>query len=177
MTVKLSQLRVSADMEAEGFVRGAQQVAQASAAISAAAKLTGKELAAIDAGAEKASTATKALQRSFVDGYAASARFETAIKSLNSEMENNKISNAAAAKVLQGMAGRYGEIGGSVDLYARGLKTVSPLVEALNKQSEARASLADREAKAIRDLATAQQAQGQIAKSRYIRFEWNPKSP
>ncbi len=141
MTVKLSQLRVSADMEAEGFVRGAQQVAQATAAISAAAKLTGRELAAIDAGAEKASSATKSLQRAFVDGYAASARFETAIKSLNSEMEKGNISNAAAAKVLQGMAGRYGEIGSGLDAYGRGLKTVAPLIEQVSSSQAKMAAM------------------------------------
>ena len=80
MATKLSQLRVTADLDAASYVKAAADIVNADQALIQSVRQVGQEFAAIDVASGKVEAATKKISRSFTDGYRDAEKFNIAMR-------------------------------------------------------------------------------------------------
>lgn len=168
MAVKLSSLRVSAEMDAAQYVRAAKEIGTASEAAARAVKEVGQALAAADAAAGKSAPGVVSLSRSFVTGYGEAAKFEAAVRRVGQAMDRGMDAGRAAA-ALDNIYRKFGQTADATVLARQGFTALAPVVSALNDRYETTAAIADRAAAATKRLTEAQRAQQQINASLGVR--------
>lgn len=161
MAVKLSSLRVTADMDASQYVRAAKEIGTASEAAARAVKEVGQALAAADAAAGKNAPGVVSLSRSFVTGYGEAAKFEAAVRRVGQAMDRGMEAGRATA-ALDNIYRKFGQTADAAGLARQGFTALAPVVSALNDRYETTAAIADRAAAATKRLVDAQRSQQQI---------------
>lgn len=159
--VKLSSLRVTAEMDVQQYVRAASQKADADKGIVASSEAVGKALAAADAASAKAASNVSQISRMWLDGYASAAKFEKAVRDIGRALDKGMDLGRATA-ALDGVYRKFGQTADAATLAKTGFVALAPIVSALNSQYEAVAASADRAAKAQRDAASASNFQSSI---------------
>lgn len=162
MTVKLSSLRVSAEMDVAQYVRAAAQKTGADEAMVASAKAVGQSLAEIDASAKRVVPGMASLSRSYIEGYGQAAKFESAIRSVGNALDRG-MDPARAALQLDGVYRKFGQVADAVQLARQGYVALAPVVQAINSHHSITAEVADRATAATRRLAQAQEAQARYS--------------
>lgn len=168
MAVKLSSLRVSAEMDASQYLRAAKEMGAASETAARAVKEVGQALAAADAAAGKSAPGVVSLSRSFVTGYGEAAKFEAAVRRVGQAMDRGMDAGRAAA-ALDNIYRKFGQTADATVLARQGFTALAPVVSALNDRYETTAAIADRAAAATKRLTEAQRAQQQINASLGVR--------
>ncbi|TPJ60821.1 phage tail length tape measure family protein [Mesorhizobium sp. B2-6-1] len=139
MTVQLSSLRVSADIDASKYVAGAQQKVAADAAMTASSRNAAVGIAAVGtavgAAAPKISESGDVLarlSRQYVEGFAASQKFNSAINQLAKGVDTGKIAITQTGPILDGIYKKFGQTADSSAIMARGQTELALAVTAAN---------------------------------------------
>jgi hypothetical protein len=161
MAVKLSSLRVTAEMNVDQYVRAASQKVAADENMVGSAKAVGQSLAAVDAAASKTAPGVASLSRSWITGYGDAAKFESAVRSVGKAVDRGMDLGRAAVQ-LDGIYRKFGQTADAATLAKLGFTALAPVVSALNDRYETTAAIADRAAASIRRMTEAQKAQQDI---------------
>lgn len=133
MTVKLASLRVTADMDANGYQRGAAQVAAANEQVKQSARAASAEMARQDAAAENLSRNVSRLSTQFLDGYRDASKFNIALRQIAAEMDKGQITLDRARALTIGAARRYGQGVDPDMLKANRLEGLIPDIDTINR--------------------------------------------
>lgn len=132
MTVKLASLRVTADMDANGFVAGANQVAASSAKAGAGAKQLGRDLATLDAASDDVSDAQVRLSKRLIEGYSAAERFNAQIREIGRALTKGELSPDRTVTLVEAASRKFGQTADATALWRSGYKDLAPLVRTAN---------------------------------------------
>lgn len=132
MTVKLSSLRIVADLDAAPFKRGAADVDAASGKAASGVSQLGNAITTTERRAERASGEIHKLSVRFVDGFGSAYQFEKAVKSLGRAFDSGNISIERADKILLGLHKRYGLTANAQELAAKGQHDLAGAVTRVN---------------------------------------------
>lgn len=109
MTVKLSELRVSATMNAGQYKSGMDQKIAADNAGAASSQKLGASVEQNYQKISKAGSVVDRLSRQYVAGYAESAKFKSAIRALGRGMETGNVCDMSqASAILDGLYRKFG---------------------------------------------------------------------
>ncbi|MCO5080875.1 MAG: phage tail length tape measure family protein [Rhizobiaceae bacterium] len=136
MTVKLSALRVSADMDAAGFTAGARSLEQSSARAGAAVTGLGQTVQQTDTKVSQAGNGIHRLSLQYVEGYASQAKYEQGLRRINAALETGQISAAQAQILIAGMTQKLAFAGNAAELAARGHTQLAGIVSTVNRNLE-----------------------------------------
>ncbi|AMS41155.1 phage tail length tape measure family protein [Aminobacter aminovorans] len=142
MTVQLSALRVSADLNASGFVSGASQVTKAEQDMVAGARQVSVALADQQGKVSAAGNPLARLSRQYIDGYGSAQRFESGLRSLNRMLEKGEIEARQAEAVYTGMAQKLGLVANAADVTAQGYARLGGVIDTVNTKLAQQSSLA-----------------------------------
>lgn len=171
MTVMLRSLRVTSDMDASGFARGAAQQAAAEKSLISAAEARGAALAAADASLQRAIPGVARLSRALIDGYTPAEKFERTLRQIGNAVDKG-MSLERATLMLDKVSQRFGMVGNTSTLAKEGYVSIVPAIDAVNRKLEAQIAITDRAAKAARDAAGAQGYQGSINERLGVRTDF-----
>ena len=153
MTVKLSSLRVTAEMDASAYTAGAAQKLAADKSIVASSEAVGRALASQDANLKTASAATVGLSKAYEPGYASGAKFEAAIRSINFQLEQSSKSGMTAERAIstyRGALEKTGQISDVSAIQSAGMSSLAAAVSKANAElrahAEVKAEIARRDA-------------------------------
>ncbi|MGN6311279.1 MAG: phage tail length tape measure family protein [Xanthobacteraceae bacterium] len=161
MAVALSSLRVGADFDASGYVRGAQQKVDADQRMIAADKARNASLAQADAALGKAIPGVAALSRSLLDGYGAGQTFEAQIRKIGNAVDRG-LGLDRAGVLLDAVYRKFGLTADSAALAQKGFVSIVPAVDQLNSRLAAEAAFSDDLTAAVQRLNAAQRVQETI---------------
>lgn len=166
MAVALSSLRVGADFDASGYIRGAQQKVDADQRMIAADKARNASLAQSDAALAKIPGGMAAVSRSLLDGYGAGAQFEAIVRRIGNATDRG-MGLDRANLLLDAAYKKFGLTADAANLTKQGFVSIVPAINQLNEelakyeQQATRAELVTRafaEAKALLSTQAAGQA-------------------
>lgn len=155
MTVQLSSLRVSPEMDASKYSAGAQQKVAADKAMAASSREVSQAIAANDAKISAGGDVLARLSRQYVEGYSAQQRFAAGLGQLSRGLETGKVSMESAERILVGMNQKLGMSADFSELAAKGQTQLAAAVRAANLQIEGQALAAERARVAQSRLAAA----------------------
>lgn len=118
--VKLSTLRVSAQMDASQYKAGADQIATSSQQAGQAVNQLGVTVTNTGVKISQAGDVGERLSRQYVDGYANAQRMNSAVNQLSSGIERGKITMQQADAILQGISQKYGLMADASQFASRG---------------------------------------------------------
>ncbi len=144
MTVQLSSLRVSPEMDASKYSAGAQQKIAADKAMAASSQEVAQAIMASDAKISAGGDVLARLSRQYVEGYATQQRFAAGLSQLNRGLETGKVSMESAERILVGMNQRLGLTANATELVAKGQTQLAAAVSNANRQIEQQSRLASR---------------------------------
>lgn len=143
MVVKLSTLRVSAEMDASKYQAGMAMKVAADKQGAASSAQVGAAITATDTKISTASNGVERLARSYITGYAAEAKFEAALRTLGRALDTGNISAERAQQILVGLHSRYGAMASAADLAAAGQHQLAAAVTAANASLAANGNALD----------------------------------
>jgi hypothetical protein len=155
MTIQLSSLRVSPEIDAAKYTAGAQQKVAADKAMAASSRDVAQAMAANDAKISTGGDVLARLSRQYVEGYTAQQRFATGLGQLSRGLETGKVSMESAERILVGMNQKLGLSADFSELAAKGQTQLAAAVRAANLQIEGQALAAERARVAQSRLAAA----------------------
>lgn len=133
MAVALSSLRVSSDLDASGYTRGAAQKVAADQQMIAADKARNASLAQADAALVRTIPGMQAISRALLDGYGAGTQFEGMIGRIGKAVDRGM--GLDRANVLLDAAYRkFGLTADAARLAESGFVAIAPAVDNLNKK-------------------------------------------
>lgn len=132
MTVKLSALRVSADMDAAGFTAGARSLEQSSARAGAAVTGLGQTVQQTDTKVSQAGNGIHRLSMQYVQGFANQVKYEQGLRRINMALETGQISLAQAEALIAGMTQKLAFAGNAAELAANGHVRLAGVVAQVN---------------------------------------------
>lgn len=144
MTVQLSSLRVSPEMDASKYSAGAQQKVAADKAMAASSREVSQAIAANDAKISAYGDSVSRLSAKYEPGARQAQMFTRDMNSLNRALESGKITIEGASALLVGMNTRLGLAGNSAELAARGQTQLAAAVKLANSQIEQQTVVAGR---------------------------------
>ncbi len=189
MTVRLESLRVTADMDAASYVRGAQQKNAADAQMIASNKAVGQSLAQVDAASGQTSRALQSMSAKWIVGYKDAQNFQKEVAKIGRTLETNTGDPVAAqgrtVAALDGVYRKYGQVADAAQLSASGMVKLAPIVQALNAEyaetarvanlaASAQAEIARRATESATLMSRAQSAQAAINSSLGVGTVQNP---
>ena len=136
MTVKLSALRVSADMDAAGFTAGARSLEQSSARAGAAVTGLGQTVQQTDTKVSQAGDSIHKLSMQYVAGYASQAKYEQGLRRIDAALDKGAISAAQAQNLIAGMTQKLAFAGNAAELAAQGHTQLAGIVATVNRNLE-----------------------------------------
>ncbi|WP_454917300.1 phage tail length tape measure family protein [Xanthobacter sediminis] len=157
MTVKLSSLRVTAEMDVSSYTRGMAQKVGADLQGAASAKAVGTALGQVDAAAQKTGEAAAKLSRQWVEGYAQAARFEKAVRAVGGAVDQGMDLERAAVQ-LDSIYRKFGLTADAAALARQGFVSIAPVVENLNRHYAEQTQILARQTAETQRLADAEQA-------------------
>ncbi len=134
MTVKISELRVSATLSASGYKAGMDQKVAADQAGIASSQRLGATVADSYQKISQSGNVLERLSRQYIDGYAASAKFNTAIIALGKGVETGNVPLQTAGAILDGLYDKFGLVGDAAQLQAAGYAKLGDVVAQKNAE-------------------------------------------
>jgi hypothetical protein len=165
MTIQLSSLRVSLDLDSSGYVQGAQAKVNADQAMAQSGRSVGAALAQQDSAAGNSGGILGRLQRQYVDGYGAATRFQSAINLLQKGVESGNVPLDRAGLILQGLHAKYGLMADASAIAAKGNADLAAVVQRTNAQIAQITPNVDAARKAHSGLSAEAQAAGHSMRS------------
>jgi len=150
MTVQLSSLRVTADMDASGYIAGMNQKVAADKAGAASSREVGAAVQQTDTKISAAGNALERLQRQTIEGYSASQRFEAGLRTLQRAFDTGNVSTERAQQILVGLHQRYGLIANAEQLAANGQTQLAQAVTVANAALAAQEAQVEQNTNAIK---------------------------
>lgn len=144
MTIQLSSLRVSPEIEPSKYTAGAQQKVAADQAMAASSREVGQALAANDAKISAYGDSVSRLSAKYEPGARQAQMFARDLNGLNRALETGKITIEGASSILVGMNTRLGLAANSSELAARGQTQLAAAVKLANSQIEQQTVVAGR---------------------------------
>lgn len=132
MTVQLSSLRVSAQLDASQYAAGAAQKVAADQAMTASAQGVGQAVTQTQQKISASGDVLARLSRQYVDGYAAAQRMESALNQLSRGVDAGKIKMVEAGAILDGIYRKYGLMADASLFLARGQNELAAAVTNAN---------------------------------------------
>lgn len=167
MTVKLSELRVTASLDASAYQRGAAAKAAADKQMLDAGQAVGRALAAQDAALDKSSKEAVKLSRSYIDGYAQAEKFERAIRNVGRALDTG-MEPARARAAIEGIYRSFGRVADGAALAKQGFVSLTPLIDELNAKQASMGDAARRAAQVQAASTRAVAAQAGLARHEVI---------
>jgi hypothetical protein len=130
--VQLRTLRVSAELDPSAYKAGMDAKIAADKAGAASSVQVGTAIAQTDQKISQSVGAFERLKRQFIDGYANASRMEGALISVSRGFERGALTANEAAQAVEGVIRRYGVMGNSAELAARGQVELAAAVERAN---------------------------------------------
>lgn len=159
MTVQLSSLRVSAEMDASSYTRGMAEKVAADQRGVASARAMGTALAQMDAATERSGDAAALLSRRWIAGYSEASKFEKAVRDIGRAVDSGMGLDRASA-ALDGVYRRFGLTADAAVLAKQGFVSLVPTIEDLNKRYASQTPMLDQQAVAYTGLGRAVGAVG-----------------
>lgn len=161
MTIQLSQLRVSLDMDVSQYTAALREKAAADRAAGATSvDLAGKVAIAGDS--------LSRLRREFEPGAAATQKFERGMRQLSQAIEQGKIEAADAERLYGAMSAKLGLVGNSAELAGQGYLPLASVVDRVNGKLAAQASAADTATAAMKRLGAANDNVGRFRRQNLL---------
>ncbi|WP_287302113.1 phage tail length tape measure family protein [Mesorhizobium sp.] len=168
MTIQLSRLVTSAEIDASKYKAGADQKVASDQAMVASARAVGDAVAASDTKIGTSGNVVSILTRRYVEGQKEAQAFERDLRGLNRQLETGKLSVEQAATILVGMNQKLGMNANASELAAKGQTQLAAAVGAANAQIEGQASALAHADAAQRAMITQARADQQAENSRQI---------
>ena len=159
MTISLSQFRVSAAMDASGFVAGVEAIDAANRRIVASGQAAGAALAAQDAAAGRTGGTMVSLSKAYVDGYAGVSRFTQQVSQLQTQFELGNVKADRAAQIYTGLSSKFQLYADAVKINAAGNRDFAAVIDQVNAKASLQIDIMNRAAAAQQRVAQAQAAQ------------------
>lgn len=134
MAVQLSSLRVVAGLDAGNYVSGMNQKVAADKAGADSGRAVGASVAQTDQKISVAGNSIEKLSRQYIDGYASSSRFNTAIATLGKGVERGVVPLERQDQILEGIYRKFGLTANATDLAQKGYTSLASSVENLNSK-------------------------------------------
>ncbi|MER8941362.1 phage tail tip lysozyme [Mesorhizobium sp. M0915] len=144
MTIQLSRLVTSAEIDASKYKTGADQKVAADRAMVASAQAVGQAAAATDTRISQSGDALTRLSKQYVEGFTAQQRFESGLGSLARGLDSGKIKLEQAQSILIGMNQKLGLSANASELAAKGQTQLAAAVGAANAQIQGQALAAEK---------------------------------
>ncbi|CAA2142744.1 tape measure protein [Hyphomicrobium sp. ghe19] len=132
MVQKLSELRVRAAMDAGQYKAGMDQKVAADQAGAASSQRLSTSVTSSQQKISVAGSVVERLSRQYVDGYAATQRFETAIRQLGRGVETGNVPLGQAGTILDGINKKFGMTASAAQLAESGYTKLAATVEKAN---------------------------------------------
>lgn len=158
MTVKLSSLRISAEMDADGFTAGATAIEQSSSRAGAAVKGLGESIQQTDVKIGRSGDGIHRLSMQYVEGFANQVKYEQGLRRINAALEKGAIDQAQAQKLITGMTAKLAFAGDAAQLAANGQTQLAGIVSAVNRSLQVETGHIDRNTAALMRNAAASKA-------------------
>ncbi len=156
MTVQLSSLRVTADMDVSPYTRAMAEKVAADRQGATSSTAVGTALANVDAQAEKTASGVKRLSGSLIEGYKSGSTFEKTIRDVGRAVDTGM--NLDRAQLLLDAAYRkFGLVADAAQLAKQGFVSIGPVIQELTAHYNAQAAAQEKAATATRLHADAQQ--------------------
>ncbi len=134
MTVQLSSLRVTADLDVSGYVAGAQQKVAADNAMVASSRAVDAAVTNTPTKISQFGDSISRLERQYVDGLASSQKFQSALSTLGRAMDTGNVSSERAAPILDGLYKKYGQTADATSFTAKGQIALGAAIAAANER-------------------------------------------
>lgn len=132
MTVQLSTMRVSAELDATKYVAGAQQKQAADRGMVATSREVSGAVSQTDTRLSQTGDSVSRLARQYVDGHANAMRFNAALNSLSAQLSRGNVEMTQALSILDGIYRKHGVVGDSARFAARGQTELAEAIERAN---------------------------------------------
>ncbi|WP_052699362.1 phage tail length tape measure family protein [Hyphomicrobium sp. 99] len=134
MTVKLSELRVTSTFEAGQYKAGMDQKVAADAAGTASSEKLGAATTQTYQKISQSGAVLDRLGKQYVAGYAATAKFDQAIRMLGRGLETGNVTIAEAGVILDGIYGKFGKTADSAAALAAGYTQLADVISQKSQQ-------------------------------------------
>lgn len=137
-----SRLEIRSNLEASGFVSGANQMAQAQRQIIAGAREVSVAMADATGKISVAGDPIERMSRQFVSGHREVVRFTAGMRTLETSMAKGMIDADKAGMLYQSMSHKLGLVANASDLTRQGYAHLGAVVERVNAQMQRSNSIA-----------------------------------
>jgi len=158
MVTKLSNLRLAAELDADGFTAGATAIEQSSSRAGAAVKGLGESIQQTDVKVGRSGDGIRALSMRYVDGFANQVKYEQGLRRINAALEKGAIDQAQAQQLIAGMTAKLAFAGDAAQLAASGQTQLAGIVSAVNRDLQVETGHIDRNTAALLRNAAASKA-------------------
>jgi len=134
MSVQLSSLRVSLEMDGSNYVQGAAAIAKANEQMAATGVLAGAQLAQQDIAAGNTGAALTRLSKANIDGYGGAYAFSKGMTTLQGTFEDGKVSADRAAITYTGLVNRFGMVADATGIAGKGNQAFANIVDGVNQK-------------------------------------------
>jgi hypothetical protein len=134
MAVQLSSLRVSMEGDSSSFVRASDAVEASNKRMAESGLAAGVALAKQDIALGNTSAALGRLSKTYVDGYATGSRFQTAVNSLQRQLELGNVGAERAGVIYTGIAKQYGMVASAAEVAKTGNASFAMVVNSANEK-------------------------------------------
>lgn len=155
MSVQLSSLRVSLEMDGSNYVQGAAAIAKANEQMAASGTLAGAQMAKQDVAAGNTSAALVRLSKSNVDGYGSAYQFSKGVASLQAQMESGKVTADRASITYTSLVNRFGTVADATAIAGKGGKDFAAVVDGVNQKVGLQAVALDKARGAVSPMTAA----------------------
>lgn len=132
--VKLSSLRVTADMDSSGYVSGAAAVTSASQTMSASVTAAGAAVTTTQTKVNASGNGISRLERQYVEGAAGAQQLQKVLGTLQRGFDTGTTSMAQAEAILGGFYEKYGLLASTAGLAAAGQTELATVAGAVNSR-------------------------------------------
>lgn len=160
MTTKLSELRVTQSLDVSAYTAGMASKVSADAAGTASSQKLGATTTDTYQKISRAGNVLDRLSKQYVDGYAASMKFNSALTALGRGIETGNVPLQAADAILDGLYRKFGLVADAAQLQAAGY---SQLADTVAQKNAVIAKSADVVTPAVADVAGGMSAIGSAA--------------
>ncbi|WP_423415556.1 phage tail length tape measure family protein [Hyphomicrobium sp. B1] len=149
MTVKLSELRVTQSLNASQYTAGMNAKVAADVAGTASSEKLGATSTQTYQKISQSGAVLERLSKQYVQGYAATAKFEQAIRMLGRGLETGNITVAEAGSILDGIYSKFGRTADSAAALGAGYTQLAELISQKSQQISTSTTLVARSLSSI----------------------------
>lgn len=160
MTVKLSQLRVTADADTSKYVAAMNAKIAADKGAAGSSREVGVSVSETDQKLSLSGNAVAQLSRRYIEGFRAQEQFERGVRQVGRALDTGKMSMEQASAILTGMNRQFGLTANATELAEQGYLSLSRAVSDVNAKLAAQTAIANRAAAATSKVAANQNKLG-----------------